>query len=408
MTRARALSWTGIAAILAASALLLAAFGATPLLPALPEPVITLADTPPAAPPAYLAQYAADGLEFRPIDPGTLADAPAAAPWRIEGLTYGNFTRLASADGSTLAVMQYTGGLADAPDVTIRILDARTGAERVRFRTPFPVEMSGLTADGSRLLGCGPAYHPDPHYLVWDTTDGRLVATVPLRLTDVTIAPDGRRLYGLLLPQHGASATLVAWDIAAGRETGRRQFDRAALASPLAISPDGSLLAALDAGGDRFTLLDARRLQVLRSGALVRAPGVAAPAAPRPAAGETLQSTGWLLQFSPDGRYLYAWGEEEWRIDAGRADYRPLGLRAIDVARATVVAAVPTPQPLAWLAVGPDGAVYTLDTPLGSLAPRGPATLSRRAPRTLAVTAAREFPAALPDTWLVFLAPHAP
>src|ERR687886_631176 len=87
----------------------------------------TSAPATPIAAPAVLAGqlcvaiYRDGGLEFLALDTRTLADRHDRPALRIPDLTYGQFTSIASADGSPIAVMQYSGALSTAEDVTIRI-----------------------------------------------------------------------------------------------------------------------------------------------------------------------------------------------------------------------------------------------------------------------------------------------
>ena len=380
----------------------------------------------------YVGSYSGGALEFLAIDPRTLADLPGQPVLRITDLTYGNFTWLASADGSTIAVMQYTGALSTAEDVTIRIVDMRTGQERVRFRTPVPVEMHYLTADGSRLFAWGPAYRLEPQRrFVWDTADGRLLADVPTRgFLFGAYDARGQRAYGLAEPDPEQSvpqdATFVAQAALSGRELGRvrlpgvpagqqdtgmKDGERQVLAwvqPRIAVSPDGRLVVVLHADGTALTLVDAATLRIRWTRQLARATDLADPSQPRPAEGKALDFTHWLLEFSPDGRYLYTHGVEHWVVDEGRSSARLLGLRAIELERAEIVAHVDEQQSLEPLVVAPDGSgLYMLGPRQGATLLSSPSVLRRFDPLTLAVTAERVFGNVQPD-WLVHLAERQP
>ena len=383
----------------------------------------SLPATPIAAPAVLAGQlcvaiYRDGGLEFLALDPRTLADRHDRPALRIPDLTYGQFTWTASADGSTIAVMQYSGALSTAEDVTIRIVDAPSGAERLRFRTPVPVEMQYLTADGSRLFAWGPAYRPEPQRrFVWDTADGRLLADVPTQgfLLGAYDA-SGRRAYGLAAPGledvGPRDATLVAQDALSGRTLGRVRLAGVMMServSPrMAVSADGRRVVVLHADGMALTLVDAPTLRVLWTRLLSRAPGVADRSPPRPPGGQAPEETVWFLQLAPDGRYLYADGIERWPIDAGPSSPRLLGPWAIDLERAEVVADGSGGQDLEPFVLAPDGsALYTLSPPEGAPLFSRATVLRRLDPRTLAVTAERDF-AGVSPLWLVHLAERQP
>ena len=75
----------------------------------------------------------------------------------------------------------------------------------------------------------------------------------------------------------------------------------------------------------------------------------------------------------------------------GRIAYRPLGLRAIDVGRAEVVAEVGQDQRLEWFSLSPTGdALYTFGPRPGAPEIRGPSLVRRLDPLTFAITAERE------------------
>ena len=372
---------------------------------------------------AYVAAYRDGGLELMPIDPHTLADLPDRPALRIPDLTFGHFTGLASADGSTIAVMQYTGALATAEDVTIRIVDARTGGERTRFRTPVPVEMQHLTADGSRLFAWGPAYRPEPQRrYVWETANGRLLAAVPeAGFWLITYDAGGQRAYGLAaLDPEGSGlreATLVAQDALSGKDLGRVRLAGVLVGQEagipvqpwIAVSPDGGRrVAVLHAGGNALTLVDAASLRVLWTRPLTRAAGVPDRGQPPPPDGKLLRHFNWIVGFSPDGRYLYTSGVEEWTAAAGRINYRLLGLRAIAVARAEIVAETSAePRPESFT-IAPDGnALFTISPRRDAPRCSDASVLRRLDPLTLAVTAERAFPNER-SLRLVFLAVRRP
>lgn len=400
--------------------------GGTPALPLAALAILVLAACGPAgwgrdapaaptsAPPgarrqAFLSAYRSGGLALTPIDPHTLAEQPDRPSLHIPDLVYGHFTWRVSGDGSTVAVMQYSDALAQAQDVTVRIIDARTGTERVRFRPPVPIELEQLTADGTRLIGWGPAYRAGPRQrFLWDTADGRLLATLPpLNFAASGYDPTTRRVYGLLVPIPAdggpGSATLVVQEVLSGAELGRvplpgvraEQREGAWVQPRVIVSPGGERVAVLHADGQALTLVDAGSLRPLWSKSLTHAAGVADRSPPRPAEGQTLERSDWLLAYSPDGRHLYTYGVESWAVDVGRIAYRPLGLRVIAVAQAAIVAEGGVEQRLEWLTLSPDGkALYTLSARADTQRGGGPYVLRRFDPLSLTVLTEREFASA--------------
>ena len=320
-----------------------------------------------------------------------------------------------------------TGALNEDDDLTVRIIDTRSGAERVRFRPPVPIEMSYLTADGSRLFGWGPAYSDKPtQYFLWDTADGRLLATLgPLPLCCGPVyAPDGRRVYGMQTVEPASkrplpSPALVAYELPVGREVGRLPLDlgQALSGNPpsspgIAVSADGRRIALVHPDGDRLTLIDTARWQVLSTRPLSPPPGATGGPVPSAAAAPLAasRSTSWHVIFSPDGRHLYASGTETWWTSLGNDRFqltvqRSLGSSVIDVSRAAIVAAVAGERSeRLWAA--PDGTMYSYSYGERTDAAQPPAqVLRRRDPLTLAVTAERQFAR---EAWLVFLPPATP
>lgn len=370
------------------------------------------------AAPSPTQLYLADAPErgrLIPIDSQTLADLETVPTIRV-----GSRVVHASSDGTTLAVLTYPPNKVldhlSASEITIRILDTRTGRERARFHPPAPALAFELTADGSRLV-LGRCEDGSPEEYVLDTSDGRVLSTLkgegPPCSWLIRLDPAGQRLYRLVVPDFIGSASppvLIAYDLASGAEVGRlvlddltagfqrtgREIDGRPVVADwrpgVAVSPDGQQIVILHADRDALTLIDTGRLAILRTAQLSRPAGFLERLGLQPrvayAKGSDEGRIWGDVRFSPDGRRLYAVGSES-RLDAaGKPSWRGLGLRVIDVARAAITAGVLVGEPISWVMPSPDGsAVYVF-----SFRPRweGTSTLRRLDARTLKITAERE------------------
>jgi len=385
-----------------------------------------------AAPPfdSYVSD-AYDGSGLLPIDPHTLADRsdrPLLAP---DVTRSGPSAMVVSPDRGTIAVVAYTSpGDPSGAGITIRVFDARTGAERAEFHPALPVIIDALTADGSQLVGRDwPPKDLNVPRRVLDATDGRLLATFPppapaatCCLTRLLGDLAGRRTYGLLVPGSDGPAsgprvpTLVAWEPRSGRELGRLpldgmlagfwQTDRivdgrpvgASLDPGIALSPDGRRIAVLSAQEDLLTLIDATDLRVLWTRPLAKQGGgldwLGLGARSAAAKGET-EGASRSLVFSADGRRLYASGSSTRLDDRGEPMIEPFGLLAIaadDHGGGRVVAAGFTHDIVNWLRVSPDGAaLYVCVSPGGGAQPSF--IMRRLDPVALTTLAERGFPA---------------
>lgn len=369
---------------------------------------------------------ATNGAKLIPLDPRTLANLADRPLIERSTASCGSCSMVVSADGTTIATMEYAyGGAATAGGLTIRVHDARTGAERARFSPPLPVIVDGLSPDGSRLYARDwPPRELGAGRHVLDTSDGHLVGAIPALsrccLTRYWLAPGERRLHGILVPDHRngplpngpQTPLLVAQDAASGEEAGEVRLDGVLLGSwqtdrevrgrrvaanlspGIALSPDGRRIAILHADREALTLIDVARLQVLWTKPLSRPAGLLDRLGlrPRTASAKELESTGWELHFSPDGRRLYAAGSQTRVADTGELVEQGLGLRVIAFEDARIIAEDLADERLFWLAPAADGdALYAFAQRRPAAGQQGGYVLRRLDPRTLAVTAEREF-----------------
>ncbi len=392
-----------------------------------------------AAPPFGLyVSDAYDGSGLVPLDPRTLADRSERPLLGPDVTRSSSSSMVISPDRSTTAVVAYSSPFdPSGAGITIRIFDARTGAERARFHPPLPVIIDALTDDGSQLVGRDwPPKDLNVPRRVLDATDGRLLATFPppdpaatCCLTRLLGDLAGRRTYGLLVPgSDGPTSgprvpTLVAWDPRSGRELGRLSLDGvlegfwqtdrivdgrpvgASLNPGLALSPDGRRIAVLSAQEDTMTLIDATNLRVIWTRTVAKQGGgldwLGLGARSAAAKGE-MEGASRTLVFSADGRRLYASGSSTRLDDRDEPVITPLDLLAIaadDSGGGRVVAASSTHDIVNWLRVSPDGAaLYVCVSPGGGASPSF--VVRRLDPTTLATLAERTF-STLPQVYFL-------
>ena len=362
----------------------------------------------PFHPPAAWGLFVLGGQSFEVpwqlmrLDSGSLRDLQLAQ--------HGQGLAVVSADGSTLVEIDYHGdGTASA-----RVVDARSGTVRASFSLPFAANPI-LTADGSKLRVIA---SDGLSWRVFDTRDGHQTATLDTSadpccgLFGAWIDPSGRFLYRVLTPGSGMDATgpitpvLVRYDMQLGRETGRVKLAGveagvwqsgrtigsepvlATLAPGMALSPDGSTVAVVYSDGSQLLTVDTARMKIAASRRLLAAPTPTSWFHPGPIDAYAKYSEGvqWDLIYSPDGRHLIAWARQDSVDSTGNFSARGLGLRAIDIERAVIVAEthdLGLGQPF----YAPDGsAIYT-----ESFVDQTHMSLLRLDPSTLAVAARRDF-----------------
>ena len=327
---------------------------------------------PPAAPlPVVL--WAA-GNAYWPLDPLTLEKANDAVPLTI-GHDWPNMA--VSADGSTFVVINSTQG----PLEDWIIVHDRVGGPQCVAITPEEAVFNPrLSTDGSRLivepgLMCGPSGCGERVWYTYDAHSGDLVSTTRVEVGDPVwpdlIDPAGERLY---YPFHErpplSSSTpapaslsvegpwplqIAAYDLATGQEVARtaipdvlagswqgESIDQAYVGEmeqpAIALSPDGSRIAVIDAAIEALTLIDTETLAVVETLPITRPESTWHNAlvwlgiAPQTAQAKVSEGRTISATFSADGQHLYLTGYE---MEIGDTiediDGHGLGLMRIDV-----------------------------------------------------------------------------
>lgn len=386
--------------------------------------------------------------ELHQLDPTTLTDLgdarmlESSMPW----------PQLAtSADGSTFVLIyndQIIGEKADAEPSAIVIQDGVHGKERLRIPLKGDTAFSPLlSADGSRLvvqvgtLMCGPSGCGPQSWFCYDTRTGKRISTIEGPNDPAwpsMIDAGGHRLY-VPFTNRSASSTpvttataaaegakgpwplqIAGYDLDTGREIAHLtlpnvmagswqqgmidQMPRMETVQPaIALSPDGTGLAVIDAGMQTLTVVAADTLKITATHDLHRSASKLEQLArwlgiaPQPAAAKALEETTLNATFSPDGAQLYLWGDEI-TIGASMDDIEGhgLGLMRVDLGTGTIADVGLGGKDLVNVLVAPDGAslyVVAQDTPWWenqSGAGSG-YTLRRLDGKTLKVIASREF-----------------
>lgn len=368
-----------------------------------------------------------------PMNARTLADRRGAPGIALipQGTTLSTPWVVAHPGGTALATLFYRGDGSRAQDLSIRVIDARTGRARGPLVHPaVPVWIQDIAPDGTRLYalrrdqetsGSASPLQRTTYYVL-STATGRVLHARTIRhsccgfdVYDVA----RQRLYTLSAATagdaHSASQVpqLLTEDLRTGRQIGHlalpglhagswnttRQLDGAPLMRAwtpgLALSPDGAHLAIVDPSSDQLTLIDTATLRVARTVTLHRAQslpqrlGAFLGLLPQIAYAKGAEGVSLSAQYSPDGRLLYVTGTQGSVGKSGTFTWTQLGLRVVDVRSGTIVADRFKGTPLMQTIVAPDGSVYVVTSPPGPGSAGCPCTLQRLDPRTLATEARR-------------------
>jgi len=344
---------------------------------------------------------ASSATQLDALDAGTLDPRPDRPAVRL-GSAVNEAVPVLSEDGSTFVL--------SGNDGTIVVRDGLMGPERLRFFPDGTVGELALSRDGRRLVATVVADYSSanlklPAWKVFDTADGRLLATVENDESgdpweEWVVDAGAQRLYrlayadGVAAGAQGAGpypTVLIANDLVTGAEVGRLDLPgvRAgwwqseetvaigggqeplteALLPAVAVSHDGRRLAIVHADEDALTVVDTERLAIEATQTLARSASVLhrlvalLPLVPQSASAKTLEGTMLQAVFAPDGRHLYVFGVTS-GVESGEPIFHGLGLRVVDVESGEVEAVAFDGMPIERVVPSPDG---------GSLYVAGPA-----------------------------------
>lgn len=346
------------------------------------------------------------GQEYRPLDPLTLDDMAGAEPLTFEH----EWPQTAvSADGSTFVTINSSQGPLDD---WIRVQDGVGGPERLTITPAEAVFNPRLSADGARLvvqptITCGLTGCGERTWHTYDTRTGELVSTIKSENTDPVwpdmIDPAGTRLYdpfheqpplrtSTTTPEPGdLSGTgpwplqIAAYDLGTGEVVARttvpevfagswqtesidQMYVGEMLIPAIALSPDGSRIAVVDAAVETLTLLDSATLEVVETHSIHESEGIARRLlgwlgiAPETARAKVSEGRSIRAAFSADGQHLYLTGHE---IEVGETveeiTGHGLGLLRIDVRNGEITARAMEGHDAETILPAPDGrSVYVL------------------------------------------------
>ncbi len=334
------------------------------------------------------------GRAYQPIDPGSLEDADAG-----DALTFDHdWPHLTiSADGSTSVTIDPSQGPLDN---WITVHDGLLGATRLTITVEEAVFNPRLSVDGERLvvepsLMCGPSGCSPRTLYTYDTRTGELISKTATELTDTVwpdlLAPAGDRLHVPYYERATGVDTgpwqlwIATFDLESGRVIDRMTVPGVLAGSwqaesidelyvgetvgpAIALAPDGSRIAVVDAPMQRLTLIDTATLEVVENHE-IHAPESATDRllgwlgiAPQTA--EAKVSRGRWLQgvFAADGQHLYLTGHE---TDVGdtyeEIEGHGFGLMRIDTGSGQITASTLDGLDADLIVPAPDGeSVYVL------------------------------------------------
>jgi hypothetical protein len=350
-----------------------------------------------------------EGRQYRPIDPLTLEDMTTAEPLVFDR----EWTNMAvSGDGSAFVVIDPAQGPLED---WISVRDGVNGPERLTITTEEAVFNPRLSDDGARLvvepqLICGPSGCDERVWYTYDTNTGELISTIRSDAGDPVwpdlIDPAGQRLYqpfyeGPPPPTYPATPTpvhisevgpwplqIAAYDLTTGHEVdritvpdvfaGSWQGESAESVSAMyvgeivhpaiALSPDGTTIAVVDAPMETLTLIDTATLEIVETPDVHASESLTSRLltwlgiAPRTAQAKASEGRMLSATFSVDGQHLYLSGNE---IEIGDTiediTGHGFGLLQIDVNNGEITGEALTGAELADVIPSPDGrSLYAL------------------------------------------------
>jgi hypothetical protein len=282
----------------------------------------------------------ADGsdTEMLPLDLKTLADEPASATFAIDPEIM-PWSVVFSRDGQTVAGM--TGG--DTLEIIVkRRLD---GPILSRIPTEGAMWLYSLNADGSKLLVVVNSDGLSPSWKTFDTSSGAMTAEFKPGFGDLgflnqqvvdpvswklyRLYPDGVEAINYQFPK--GPANLVVTDLNTNAEVGRVRLPDVLIGTTvedpgsnnavmnntlpgIALSPDGSEIAIVNATEDEISLVNTKTLTVIETVTMHEPTGLVEhlfgllPLAPQTAEAKASEGEGRIALYAADGDHLYVSG----------------------------------------------------------------------------------------------------
>lgn len=358
-----------------------------------------------------------NGSGWIQIDPDNLKDLSSKPLLDIATSLTNSSATLVSQDGSTILVSDYSQG-----GVKYSIYDGRTGRPRGYFVPEVPMALDSLSADGRLALGrIGDNRTPiTAEKVILSLADGHVVRRVPPTgeigpVQARPVAPDLSPLYYVVTPSgildiavpRSLPYSLYVQSTITGAMSGPIALPGIAAATvvtgpaatpamldvrpAIAISSDGTRLAALSAGGRTLVIVDTRTLAVT-SLAVHRKSSLLDLFRPLVAEAKVLSDEERVsLAFAPDGQSLISFITLTHYEEGLPPALTTRGIQRIEVATGLITAEAFAADGIYGLTISPDGrSVYLI---VRAKEPPTPVYLLRRLDaQTLELKAERGLP----------------
>lgn len=343
-----------------------------------------------------------NGSGWIQIDPDTLKDLTSKPLLEIAPSSTNSSATLVSQDGSTILVSDYSPG-----GVKHSVYDGRTGRLRGYFVPEVAMALDSLSADGQLALGrSGDNRTPiTAEQVIVSLADGHVVRRVPPTgeigpVQARPVAPDLSAIYYVATPAgildvavpRSLPYSLYVQSTSSGAVSGPIALPAIAAATVatgpavtptmldvrpgMAISPDGTRLAALSTGGRTLVIVDTRTLAVT-SLAVHRKTSVLDLFRPLVAEAKTPNDEERVsLAFTPDGTALIAFITATHYNGELAPTRTTRGIQRIEVASGLITAEAFAADGIYGLTISPDGRnVYLI---VRAMEPPTPVYLLRR------------------------------
>ena len=328
-----------------------------------------------------------NGSGWIQIDPDNLKDLSSKPLLDIAPSLTNSSATLVSQDGSTILVSDYSPG-----GVQYSIYDGRTGRPRGYFVPEVPMALDSLSADGRLALGRIGDYRTPmtAEKVILSLADGHVVRRVPPTgeigpVQARPVAPDLSALYYVVTPSGildiavprslpyslyvqstitGAMSGpialpgIAAATVVTGTVTTTAMLD---VRPAIAISSDGTRLAALSTDGRRLVIVDTRTLAVTEL-AVHRKASLFDLFRPLVAEAKTLNDEERVsLAFTPDGQSVISFITSTHYNEQLPPTLTTRGIQRVDIATGLITAEAYAADGIYGLTISPDGrSVYLI------------------------------------------------